>query len=124
MNPIKKIIFVYNAESGKLNALIDSLHKIVSPSTYNCNLCAITHTPFGMKKQWARFIEETHLPVEFLHRDEFQKQHQTIDTPLPAIFINTNQRFEKFISSDEINHCSNLTELEKLIKTKISQKII
>ena len=34
-----KIIFVYNADSGLVNGLIDWAHKIVSPETYSCT-CA------------------------------------------------------------------------------------
>ena len=41
-----KLIFVYNAGSGKLNALFDMAHKIVSPTTYECSLCALTHDAF------------------------------------------------------------------------------
>ena len=37
-----ELIFVYNAKSGMVNELLDFAHKIVSPSTYNCNLYAIS----------------------------------------------------------------------------------
>ena len=33
-----KLIFVYNANSGKLSAALDIAHKIISPSTYQCRL--------------------------------------------------------------------------------------
>ena len=45
-----KLIFVYNAKSGKLNALFDIAHKIVKPETYQCSLCAITHDALSEKK--------------------------------------------------------------------------
>ena len=38
-----ELIFIYNAQKGRLNSLIDYIHKTVSPGTYSCNLCAITH---------------------------------------------------------------------------------
>ena len=44
------LIFVYNAKSGTLNAAIDYFHKIVSPETYDCNLCILTYDNFGKKK--------------------------------------------------------------------------
>ncbi len=40
------LIFVYNADSGKLNVLFDVGHKIVSPGTYKCDLCTLTHGTF------------------------------------------------------------------------------
>ncbi len=38
----KALIFVYNADSGLLNAINDGILKIVSPSTYQCSLCSLT----------------------------------------------------------------------------------
>jgi hypothetical protein len=38
-----KLLFVYNADSGLAAALFDSAHKLLSPQTYACNLCALTH---------------------------------------------------------------------------------
>ena len=43
MNSKRNIIFVYNAKGGKWNYILDTVHKYASPSTYECNLCKITH---------------------------------------------------------------------------------
>ena len=40
--------FVYNADGDVFSLVGDFAHKIFSPKTYNCNLCAITHGNFGM----------------------------------------------------------------------------
>ena len=53
---IEKLIFIYNANSGKHNALLDTMHKIVSPNTYNCNLCDITFGLFTENKTWRKLI--------------------------------------------------------------------
>ena len=37
------LLFVYNADSGFFNTLADIGHKLFSPATYPCQLCAITH---------------------------------------------------------------------------------
>jgi hypothetical protein len=47
-----KLIFVYNADSGILNAIKDLIHKNVSPETYPCSLCAVTYDNLGMKREW------------------------------------------------------------------------
>jgi hypothetical protein len=49
------LLFVYNANSGKLNAAFDMAHKAISPSTYKCSLCALTHNPLKEKKEWVDF---------------------------------------------------------------------
>jgi len=48
---IDRLIFVYNAESGTMNSAIDFAHKMLSPETYECNLCRITYGNFAMKKE-------------------------------------------------------------------------
>ena len=71
--PLNKLIFVYNADSGVRNALLDSMHKVLSPSTYECNLCDITFGLFSEKVNWKEFRLQFPMEMEFLHRDEFSK---------------------------------------------------
>jgi len=54
---MSKLIFVYNADSGLLNAMKDWAHKIVSPETYPCSLCALTYDNLGMRRPWREFIK-------------------------------------------------------------------
>ncbi len=70
------LVFVYNADSGLFNLLTDITHKIFSPQTYNCNLCAVTHDKFGMKNEWREYLKTLNTPVEFLHADEFKAKYQ------------------------------------------------
>ncbi|WP_273567857.1 hypothetical protein [Maribacter halichondriae] len=52
---MQKLIFIYNADSGFRNAIIDGAHKILSPNTYECNLCELTFGAFTENKVWAKF---------------------------------------------------------------------
>ena len=70
-----KLIFVYNAKSNKINALVNYAHKVISPSTYNCDLCKLTHSNFGERKEWAAFSKE--LDIDFYHINEFEKKFNT-----------------------------------------------
>lgn len=65
-----RLVFVYNADSGLLNAAKDIWHRVTSPSTYPCALCKLTYGTTGMDRRWRRFVESLDVPVEFLHRDE------------------------------------------------------
>lgn len=38
-----ELSFIYNAQSGKTNALIDFTHKILSPETYQNQLCSLIY---------------------------------------------------------------------------------
>ncbi len=44
------LVFVYNADSGLFNTVTGMAHKIFSPGTYECNLCALTYSTFGMRE--------------------------------------------------------------------------
>ena len=55
-NVIEEIVFIYNAKSGLFNAFLDWSHKIISPKTYECKLCAITYNNFGKEKKWREIL--------------------------------------------------------------------
>ena len=38
----KFLLFVYNADSGFLNAIRDGIEKIADPEGYECRLCGLT----------------------------------------------------------------------------------
>ena len=79
-----KLIFVYNADSGLLNTLMDIGHKIIKPETYTCNLCNLTFGNFAENKKWKDFRESTDIEMESLHRDEFEEKY-TMELPCPVI---------------------------------------
>lgn len=124
-----KLIFIYNANSGKLNAYIDSLHKIFSPKTYPCSLCDITYGIFREKEIWKRFRavpsgrqESKNIDMEFLHIDEFEKAYkskwlQKFD--YPVVLTTENQNLEIFISKEELNGMQSPEELIGLIEQRL-----
>ena len=114
-----KLIFVYNANSGKLNAILDGLHKIVSPSTYDCNLCAITYGNFSEDKIWKEFREESEADMTFYYKDEFLKQFRSKWLPkydFPVLLSEENGELELFISAKELNNLENPSQLIEAIK--------
>ena len=116
------LFFVYNADSGLLNSAKDYVHKIVSPKTYNCNLCAVTFGNFGMKNEWKIFIDSIDYFVEFLHRNEFQQLYSLKNGKFPAAFIKNEEKINQIISHTEINKCKTLDDLIALVKKKIPVK--
>ena len=110
-----RLLFVYNADSGVLNMLMDWTHKIVSPSTYNCQLCALTYGNTGMRQQWRTFITNLRLESLFLHRDEFIKQYPLLkDTPLPCVLFepkNDPHAIRVLLDAETLNKQSTLDQL-------------
>ena len=85
--PRPTLLFVYNADSGLLNALKDMAHKALSPGTYPCGLCATTYGPLAMRSEWKAHVAALPYKAEFLHRDEFRARHRKAGQPLPAILL-------------------------------------
>lgn len=81
------LLCIYNADGGVLNALADMVHKIVSPATYPCSLCALTYGPFMMRSAWRGWLGRLGMPVLFLYRDEFRDCLDTRGLPLPAVLL-------------------------------------
>lgn len=117
-----KLIFVYNADTGVFNAITDTIHKVMSPDTYECRLCQITYGMTSMQNAWREFLSDIEGEKVFLHRNEFQKQHPDIPANLPAIFTEEMGQLYPFLTAEEINECSDLESLMETVKSKLSAK--
>lgn len=115
----KNFVFVYNAETGALNTLVDLVHKIISPNTYPCNLCKITHGPVGEKKEWTEWVRKLSSPPEFLHLDEFFNRYGK-NCLAPVIFLKEGSTVKEIISQNQINQIHSLKELKKLLEPFLS----
>ena len=110
------LVFIYNADSGLFNTLADMAHKIFSPSTYQCNLCAITHSALGMRKEWQQFIKDLNMPIAYMHKDELPSLRLSQKISLPAIVLKkADASPELLIPSEKINRCRSIQELQQLI---------
>ena len=119
------LLFVYNADSGLGNALLDAAHKVVNPSTYACSLCQLTFGTFQEKRNWKDFRTQFHVPMTFLHRDEFFDAYQhdsREDTALPIIYKVDQEQLEMLIAPAELNGLKSESELIEMIKARILAK--
>lgn len=114
-----RLIFVYNADSGLFNTVTDIAHKLLSPKTYECNLCSITHNIFSIKENWVKFLEELDAECEFLHKDEFLKKYPDKMVAFPVIFKMQNDQPVLWIDADSINEMKSVDDLKSLILGKI-----
>ena len=111
----RQLVFVYNADSGMFNTLTDIAHKVFSPQTYECNLCAISHSYLSERSEWKEFIQNLGIECEFLHRDEFFKKYDLEGKDFPAIFELLDGKLTLQLSSEEINNCKSMDDLKKAI---------
>ncbi|MCK0189484.1 GTPase [Arenibacter sp. F20364] len=119
----EKLVFVYNANSGMGNALLDSVHKTLSPSTYDCNLCAITFGVFSENKKWKVFRQNAGLEMEFLHKDEFEIRYPSErenKQSLPKVFILKKGQLQEFLLREEINDMKSQEDLILAVQARLS----
>ena len=115
----KQLVFVYNADSGMFNTLTDIAHKVFSPQTYECNLCAISHSFLSERSEWKEFIQDLGVECEFLHRDEFLKKYSSAEKNFPVIFELVDGELKPALSTDKINSCKSMDDLKEAINSVI-----
>jgi hypothetical protein len=117
MQELKTLLFVYNTDSSVLQALKDYTSCTSAASrAENCTLCAITHSPVGMKKEWRRFIKSLEIPSRFLNRNEFFSEFGNYQITFPAVFLRKGTELAILICSEELNRCQTLNDIISLIE--------
>lgn len=118
------LVFVYNADSGVFNTLSDIAHKLLSPDTYECNLCNLTHGYFQTREEWTTFLNDLDADIEFLHRDEFVKTQGAIvdNVEYPAIFVKDEGELKLWIDKDVINNMTSTDDLMEMIRAALLRK--
>ena len=116
-----ELIFIYNAKSGIVNEFLDFAHKIVSPSTYNCNLCAISYGNFTMKKKWSDYISSLPVRSTFTYKDKVSEYgYNNIESP--SIIFRNGSRSKVIISSEEINKLKKIDHLINILSERLKDQ--
>ena len=116
-----ELIFIYNAKSGLVNEFLDFAHKIVSPSTYNCNLCALSYGNFSMKKKWSDYISSLPVKSTFTYKDKVS-EYGYDNIKLPSIIFKDKSKSEVIISSEEINKLKKIDQLINILSDRLKDQ--
>jgi len=118
----KELIFIYNAKSGLVNEMIDFAHKIVSPETYDCNLCAISYGTFTKKKGWSYYINSLPIKSTFTYKDKISALKKGLSSlKFPTIIIRDGVELNEIISRNEINSIKNINQLISLLNERLDE---
>jgi hypothetical protein len=112
---MSELLFIYNAKSGAINNILDIGHKLISPETYSCHLCALTHNTFSENKVWKNFREQSHINMAFFHIDEFENEYPDKKFAYPVILLKDKNGLTELVSSTEINTIENFSDLIKVL---------
>lgn len=113
------LLFVYNADSGLANALLDTGRRIFKPDEYPCSLCKVTYGPFGMKRDWKRFTDGLPYKTQFLHKDELPAKYQMVQLKFPCVLLVKESEIVTLVSASEF---AGIKDLDSLIDT-VSKKL-
>jgi hypothetical protein len=118
---MSSLVFVYGLDGGLFNGITHYAHKIISPRTYPCNLCAVTNNMLGKKREWANFIRDLGMDTKFLHRDEFKQAYPDSEqNRFPAVFRSSGDgQLQVLVTSAEINGCKDLSALISLVDERV-----
>src|SRR5690242_6171955 len=105
------LVFVYAVNSGRVALVMDYVHKLVSPATYPCHLCAVTYGPLGEREGWAAGLASLGTRNRFLHRDEFQREYGSRSEKLPAVFLAKEGQLQLLLGKEGIDACKTVDDL-------------
>ena len=124
MTPNPRLIFVYNADGGLINAVKDAVWKVARPSTYPCSLCALTYGWVSMHGRWRRFLDALPQDKVFHHRDDFAESFPGVSVALPAILIAKGDAPpEELISAEELDALPDLAKLIALVADRLGEPV-
>ena len=114
-------MFVYNAEAGIVHGFMDSIHKVVSPSTYACGLCAITYGLTLMDPKWRAWLSQLDIQAEFFHRADFRKAWPDARIALPAILLGDGHRLTSIIGADDFADIKDVDRLISVLEDRLAK---
>ena len=101
---IDRLLFVYNANSGKWNAILDGAKKLLAVD--GCPLCSLTHGVFGEKAEWRACKDSFGVPVEYVHRNELSESLRDLTNgQLPCVVARIGTRYEILAGPDVLDRC-------------------
>ena len=114
---LRKLVFVYNADSTLFAAATDFVKKIITPNKNECNLCSVTHGVIGMKTPWQEYLESLPYEIVFLHRDEFHKKYPSHkEMKLPTIMLmDDGGALQTMLSAQEIESAHSIVKLKEIL---------
>ena len=115
------LLMVYNSDGGLFAMVSDAVHKVVSPRTYPCSLCAITYGAVSMKLEWRRYLERLPAQVTFHHRDDFAGAWPEARFALPAILIENDGCLSELVSARDLDSIVTVAELTALVDARLAQ---
>ncbi len=111
----ERLIFIYNADGGIAQGIMDSIHKTLSPATYPCSLCALTYGTFTMDRRWRDWLKALPVPSLFYHQDDTPYR----DVDLPVVLVERGGQIDTIVSAERLGELASVDALIAEIETRL-----
>jgi len=113
---VDRLLFIYDANSGKIGAFLDSTKKLLMIG--GCALCTITQGILGEKEQWKECKVELGVPVDYYHRNDMPAELKTVVTGhLPCIVAQIGREYLLLLEPTVLQRCrGNVDDLKGRIR--------
>lgn len=116
------LLFVYNADEGLFAAIGDAIHKVVSPGTYPCSLCAVSYGPVRMRPEWRAYLRSLPYEVRFHHRQDFRRAYPGLASlALPAILLDDGSGPRVLVGAEMLDEVHGVGELIATLDAALKQ---
>lgn len=120
---MKKLIFVYNGDSGVVNGVLHYLHKRISPSTYPCALCGVIYDGMSLNQDWLAFVKSLGVETEYQHRDEYTKLYGSSSLAWPAVLLHDDKKYlSTVLSAEDFTRIDSLQSLRQKLQTFVDKE--
>lgn len=100
--------------------LLDGLHKVTHPSSYPCDLCAITYHAIGKRKKWKRFLQDVPFTVKFYYIDTLPAQFNK-NLEYPVVLRYENSSVSRILDKQDFAAVNDLNEFIVLLRERIPE---
>ena len=101
---IDRLLFIYNADSGKWSAFVDSAKKILMIN--GCALCSITHGLTSEKDEWRTCRDELGIQIDYIHRDELTTDLRfLVGDALPSVVAVAGEEYHILLTAEVLDRC-------------------
>jgi hypothetical protein len=102
--------------------MMDSFHKTLSPDTYECALCAITHGFFTMDKGWRAYLKALPMDAAFFHRKDFSAAFPKAQVKLPAILLDRDGVLTELVGASEMKALADVNALSAALDAALARE--
>ena len=114
-----ELLFVYNAKADPQSAITDYLHKVFSPSTYGCELCALTHHNLGQRTNWKQFKRKNEqLRMSFYYINQFENKFDE-SYEYPVVLLRENNSNKVLIAKADFKQMNSANDLILTLENKL-----